>query len=75
MDILLATPVGTETVERSFSQIKTVTTRLRSRLSDEKCASLLKIAVEGPELSNVSFQEILDIFKERNKHFDFVTRS
>ena len=28
----------------------------------------MKIAVEGPELSSVPFDEILDIFKERGKN-------
>ncbi len=28
---------------------------------------LMKIAVEGPELSSVPFKEILDVFKEQNR--------
>ena len=34
LDILLTLSVGTATVERSFSQMKMVKTRLRSRLND-----------------------------------------
>ena len=34
LEILLALPVGTATVERSFSEMKLVKTRLRNRLSD-----------------------------------------
>ena len=35
--------------------------------SNRASAWLLKIAVEGPELSNIQFHEIMDIFKEKNR--------
>ena len=38
LDILLTLPVGTATVEHSFSQMKMVKTRLRSRLNDVNLA-------------------------------------
>ena len=59
--ILLTLPVGTATVERSFSQMKLIKNRLRNRLSDNNLAHLMKIAIEGPELRIVNFAEILDI--------------
>ena len=40
----------TATVERSFSQMKQIKTRLRSRLSDLNLPRLMRIAIEGPEL-------------------------
>ncbi len=61
---LLALPVGTATVERSFSHMKMIKTRLRNHLSDENLTHLMRIAIEGPDLSEVNFNEILDIFKE-----------
>ena len=64
LDILLTLPVGTETVERSFSQMKMVKTRLRSKLNDVNLARLMRIAIEGPQLSTTDFSNILDIFKE-----------
>ena len=67
MDILLALPIGTATVERSFSQMKMIKTRLRNRLSDVNLARLMRIAIEGPELSTIDFKEILDVFKECNR--------
>lgn len=67
LNILLAMPVGTATVERSFSQMKMVKTRLRNRLSDCNLSRLMKIAVEGPELNDVPFEEILAVFKEKNR--------
>ena len=38
LNILLALPLGTASVERSFSQMKLVKTRLRSRLNDSNLA-------------------------------------
>ena len=70
MDIILSLPVGTATVERSFSQMKLVKTRLRSRLSDNTLPKLMRIAIEGPELSAVDFNEILAVFKEKNHRIE-----
>ena len=30
--------------------------------------SLIRIAIEGPELTDVNFEEILDIFGQKNRH-------
>ncbi len=60
--VLLALSVGTATVERSFSHMKMIKTRPRNRLSDENLTHLMRIAIEGLNLS-----EILDIFKEKNR--------
>lgn len=70
IDILLSLPVGTASVERSFSQMKLIKTRLRSRLNDSNLARLMRIAIEGPQL-DVDFCEILDIFKEKNRRIQF----
>ncbi len=50
-----------------FSHMKMIKTRLRNRLSDENLTHLMRIAIEGPDLSEVNFNEILDIFKEKNR--------
>ena len=55
LDILLTLPVGTATVERSFSQMKMVNTRLHSRLNDVNLTRLMRIAIEGPQLILVKF--------------------
>ena len=68
LDILLTLPVGTATVECSFSQMKIMKTRLRSRLNDVNLARLMQIAIEGPQLYTTDFNEILDILKETNHH-------
>ena len=67
LDILLTLTVGTATTERSFSLLKMVKTRLRSRLNDVNLARLMRVAIEGPQLSTTDFSEILEIFKETNR--------
>ena len=66
LNILLAMPVGTATAERSFSQMKLIKTRLRSRISGSNLARLMRIAIEGPDLKEVDFNQVLDIFKDQN---------
>ena len=67
LNITMALPVGTATVERSFSQMKLTKTCLRSRLSDSNLEYLIKIGIEGPPLTDVDFNAILDIFKQKNR--------
>ena len=67
LNITMALPVGTATVEHSFSQMKLIKTRLRSRLSDSNLEHLMKISIEGPPLTDVDFNAILDIFKQKNR--------
>ena len=67
LNILLTLPVGTATVERSFSQMKLVKTRLRNRVSDINLARLMRIAIEGPELTTINFNDILEVFKQKNR--------
>ena len=38
-----------------------------NRLSDENLIELMRNAIEGPDLNEVNFNEILDIFKEKNR--------
>ena len=71
MNILLVIPVGTASVERSFSQMKTIKTRLCNRLADTTLARLMRIAIEGPELSDADFDKILEVFGEQNRRLKF----
>ena len=68
LNITMALAIDTATVERSFSQMKLIKTRLRSRLPDSNLEHLMKISIEGPSLTDVDFNAILDIFKEKNRH-------
>ena len=64
LNIKMALPVSTATVERTFRQMKLIKLVYVS-LSDSNLVHLMKIAIEGPSISNVDFNEILDIFKQK----------
>ena len=66
LDIFLALPINTASVERSFCHLKMLKTWLCSRLSDCSVAQLMRISTEGPEIDAVEFEEILEICKEHN---------
>ena len=44
--------------------MKMVKTRLRNRISDINLPKFIRIAIEGPDLSIIDFQEILEVSKE-----------
>jgi len=67
LNIILALPVGTASVERSFSYMKLIKTRIRNSITDQNLSRLMRIAIEGPELSAVNFDEVLEIFKQKNR--------
>ena len=66
-NIILVLPVGRASAERSFSQMKQIKARLCNRLNDANLSRLMRIAIEGPELSAVNFKEVLEVFKEKNR--------
>ena len=66
MNIFLALPIGTPSVERSFSHLKMIKTRLCSRLSDYSVAQLMRISIEGPEIDAVELEE-LEISKHNHR--------
>ena len=66
MNIFLALPIGTASVEQSLSHLKMIKTRLRSRLSDSSVAQLMRVSIEGSEIDAVEFEEILETFKEQS---------
>ena len=66
LNIILALPVGTATVERSFSQLKWIKTKLHNRISDCNLARLMHNAIQGPELLSVDFTNVLEVYKEKN---------
>ena len=61
--ICLTIPIGTASVERSFSQMKMIKTRLRNRLGEKSLSHLMKLAIESPEkLSDSDLENIVDIW-------------
>ena len=61
--ICLSIPVGTASVERSFSQMKMIKTRLRNRLGERNLAHLMRIAIETPE--ELPNEKIVDIWNRK----------
>ena len=57
----LTLPVSTATVERSFSQMKLIKTRLRNSLTEGRLTQLMRIAMEPPDqLREDEIEVILD---------------
>ena len=65
-DVSVAIPVGTASVERSFSHMKMTKTRLKNRLKESSLSFLMKIAIESPEkLSDKDLDDIIDIWNRK----------
>ena len=61
-NVCLTIPVGTASVERSFSQMKMIKTWLRSCLGEDNLSHLMKITIESPGiLSDEELEEIIDV--------------
>ena len=45
--------------------MKLVKTRFRNRITDDNLARLMRIAIEGPELTAIDFENIFGILKNR----------
>ena len=55
----LTQPMSNEVVERGASAVKTVKTRLRSRLKNDMMATLLHIPLNGPNHDTEECREML----------------
>ena len=66
--ICLSIPVTTASVERSFSQMKLIKTRLRSSLNDKSLSNLMKIALESPdELTDSHLEEVVNVLNRKSR--------
>ena len=66
--ICLSIPVTTASVERSFSQMKLIKTRLRSSLNDKSLFNLMKIALESPdELTDSHLEEVVNVWNRKSR--------
>ena len=62
--VCLTIPVGTASVECSFSQMKMIKTQLRNRLGEANLLHLMKI--ESPEtLSDAELEQIVDLWNRK----------
>ena len=58
----------TASVERSFSQMKLIKTRLKSSLNDESLSNLMKTALQSPvELTDGHLEEIVDVWNRKSR--------
>ena len=55
-------PIHTADVERTFSQLKLIKTRVRNRMNEKTLDSLLRISIEGPPLENFNFSEAVKLW-------------
>ena len=66
--ISLSIPVATASVERSFSEMKLIKTRLQSNLSYSSLSQLMKIAIELPAiLTDNDLEEIVDTWNRKGR--------
>jgi hypothetical protein len=65
--IALVMPVSTAAVERGFSTLKRIKTRLRSRLQDATLSDLMTIRIEGPKVSEFDPKKAIESWKEMRK--------
>ena len=65
-NICLSIPVGTASVERSFSQMKLIKTRLRNRIRQSSLSYLMKIGIKTLEkLTDTDLEAIISIWNRK----------
>ena len=65
-EIAVCLPVTTASVERSFSHMKMIKTKLRNRLNESSLHHLTMIAIEGPDkLHYKNLEEIMEMWKNK----------
>ncbi len=67
LSTILVLPVGTASVEKSSSYMTLIKTCIHNSITDQTLGRLMRIVIEGPELSAVNFDEVLEIFKQTKK--------
>ncbi len=61
-------PIHTAEVERTFSQLKLIKTNIRNRMSEKTLDSLLRIAIEGPEVEHYPVHEAVSLWaRQKNR--------
>ena len=66
--IALSISVSTASVERSFSQMKLIKTRLHSSLSDSRLSHLIEIGTESPDsLTEGNLEDIVNVWNSKHR--------
>ena len=67
--LVLTLPVSTATIERAFSTMKLLKTRLRNRMEDEFLADNMIVYIEKEIVGNFTIEMIMDEFYSmKNRH-------
>ena len=68
----LMLPISTASVERSFSQVRLIKTRLLNSLTEGRLTHIMRIAIESPDQLKDEIEVVLDILnmKPRKNLFD-----
>ena len=65
-NICSSIPVRTASVERNFSQMKMIKTRLINHLGEMSLSLLMKIAIESPQkMSDRDLEEVIDVWNRK----------
>ena len=60
-------PVHTSTVERTFSQLKLIKTRIRNRMKNKTLDALLRIATERSNVEKFPFEKAVNLWGKKKK--------
>ena len=61
--LLITLPVSMASVERAFSSMKIIKTRLRHRMEDDFLANNLLVNIEGDILETYKYDDVISDFK------------
>ena len=65
LEVAIICPISNATIERLFSFLKLVKTKLRNQISDDSLDKVLRIKMEGPDhLSDDQLETLVNSFKE-----------
>lgn len=60
---ILCIPIGTPTVERSFSAMNIMMTNLRNRMGQDTLQYCMKISIEGDEEPSIEYvEDVIDLY-------------
>ncbi len=71
LNIILVLPVGTASVERSFSYVKPL---IRNSVTDQNLGRPMRLPIECPKLLAVNFHAVLVIFQQKIEELCFDLR-
>ena len=66
-------PIHTGNVERTFSQLKLIKTRVRNRMNEKTLEALLRIEIEGPDVQDFPIGQAVELWsKKKNRRISLL---